>query len=154
MANKWSGQYLNTGSPRTELLFITIRSYSTLTFLWVKFLSLVPPWFHLQFGMPAQKWLCLESRDRRGIQGHAFWAPFRFYSYCEESCIPTENMSDWKKIMTQGLQKDLWNLDLISFHKLKASFLNQRMKESTSLSSIVLTPHPLYDGTGTPIVSK
>lgn len=74
--------------------------------------------------MPSEKWLYLEPENGRGIQDHAFQPPFKFYSYCEESYIPKENMSDWKKIITKGLQKDLWNLDPIFFffHKPKASF--------------------------------
>lgn len=134
MASKWWGQYLNSGSLRTELVLIAIGLYSALTFLWSTFLSLVPPppprpRFHMGFRMPSEKWLCLEPGNGKGIQSHAFQAPFKFYSYCEESCIPTENMSDWEKIITKGLQKDLWNLDpIFIFHKPKASFPKSQNK--------------------------
>nr|XP_039328451.1 uncharacterized protein LOC120365089 [Saimiri boliviensis boliviensis] len=52
----------------------------------------------------------------REVAAHGDWkwkrhsrssqAPFKFYGYCEESRIPTENTSAWRKIMTKGLPED------------------------------------------------
>lgn len=106
MANKWWVRYVSPRSVRTEL---ALRATTSLSPPWRSLVnlrvswSLLLLWFHLGFGMHPETWPWMETGNGRG---HAFQASFKFYSYCEESCIPTENMSGWKKIMTKGLQKD------------------------------------------------
>lgn len=148
--------YLNLGLLNTAYKPIIPILCPSLTLLWLTFLPLA---IHLSSLIPSGTWSASqeaavpESGRRSRSRGKDLAVGLhQSLQLLGRKCIPAEKLSNWEKIMTKGLLEGLGDLDLISFHKPKATFLNQRLTQRASLSSAVWHLSSLFNRTVTPLV--
>lgn len=145
--------YSNLGLLNMEYKPIIPILHPSFTLLWLTFLPFA---VHLSSLIPSGTWSAFwgvvvpESGRRSRSPGPAVGL-HQSLQLLRRKCIPAEKLSNWKKIMTKVLLEGLGDLDLISFHKPKATFLNQRLTQSASLSSAVRHRSSLFNRTVTPL---